>query len=113
MWRTFCWSRPCPQNRSEPQLAYQQVNTPQNRSEPQFANQQVNTRQTRFERQLANQQVNTPQNRSEHQLANQKVNSPRLSAQEHKEWPIFVSKNGRSRTQRMANIYVKKMVGLT
>ena len=56
----FSGSRPCPQNRSEHQLAYQQVNTLQNRSE----------------RQLAYQQVNTPQNRSEHQLAYQQVNTP-------------------------------------
>ena len=32
-----------PQNRSEHQLAYQQVNTPQNRSEPQLAYQQVSS----------------------------------------------------------------------
>ena len=54
-------SRLCPQNCSEHQLAYQQVNIPKTPPERQLAYQQLNIPQSRSEHQLANQQVSTPQ----------------------------------------------------
>ena len=117
----FSWSHPCPQNRSEHQLAYQQVNTFQNRSKRQLAYQQVNTPQNRSEHQPAYQQVNIPQNRSEHQFAYKHVktalstNLP-ISRSTPPKPPLKNTKNGQylcpkmvaQKTQKNANIYVQK-----